>query len=74
MVEWLVDHNADIFIDNSYVLRIAIKNGNLDIVKCLVENGADIHANNDAAIRIAKSYNRTKISEYFDELIRFERE
>jgi ankyrin repeat protein len=73
MVEWLVDHNADIFVDNSYALRIAIKNGNLEIVKCLVENGADIHANNDAAIRIAKNRGHSKISEYFDELIRFER-
>ena len=51
--EWLVSIGADIHAWNDYALRMASRNGHLDIVKYLVSKGADIHAWNDYALRMA---------------------
>lgn len=44
MVQFLLDHGADVNIDNGIALLVAIHDDNLPMVKLLVQNGADLHA------------------------------
>ena len=45
--KYLIEHGADIHIQNDYVLRYSARRGYFDIVKFLVEAGANIHVDKD---------------------------
>jgi ankyrin repeat protein len=50
IVQYLVEHGADIHADNDCALRLSAANGHLETVKYLVEHGADIHAEMDYSL------------------------
>lgn len=52
-VQYLTSHGADIHINDEEPLRLAVKNGYLDVVKDLVFYGADIHINDEEPLRLA---------------------
>lgn len=41
MIKYLIEHGANPTINNNYVIRRALKNGNEIIVKYLIDNGFD---------------------------------
>ena len=50
MVEFLLDHGADIHAGDDLALIYASRNGRFPVVEFLVNRGADIHAQNDQAL------------------------
>ena len=64
VVEYLVEHGADINIDNSEPLRWASTYGKLIIVRYLVSKGADITAFNHEAVRFARSHGHLTVTDY----------
>jgi Ankyrin repeats (3 copies) len=43
IVKCLLEHGADIHVENDYILRSSAENGRLDDVKYFIEHGADIN-------------------------------
>ena len=68
IVKYLVEHGANIYINENAPLIKASTNGSLPIVQYLVSKGADIHARNDESIRLARYYDNTTIVEYLQSL------
>lgn len=56
--------NANIRADNNACLRIAAKNGYVDIVKLLIDNGANVNENRDEALRGAVENNHVAVVKY----------
>jgi len=61
IVEYLIEHGADIHIDNDYALRYASKNRHVKIIKYLLAHGANVHVNNDRPLRYALTCNHLEI-------------
>jgi ankyrin repeat protein len=53
IIQYLVDHGADIHADHEYALCISALSGKLDVVKYLVKCGADVNANDSVVLRYA---------------------
>ncbi len=47
MVQYLIEHDADIHADNDEAFCSSVREGHLEVAKYLVENGADIDAANE---------------------------
>src|SRR3990167_8398204 len=67
LVKYLVEHGADIHIQDDYPLRSASENGKFDVVKYLVEHDADIHAEYDDALIVACQHGYIHIVKYLVE-------
>ena len=67
MVECLLNHGADIEIDQGAPLTYASRSGNLEMVKLLVSRGANIHANQEKALRCAARWSYLNIIRYLIE-------
>ena len=66
-LDYFIKQGANIHAYNEYILRLAARNGHLEIVKYLVEQGADIHADNDCALQWAAQNDHLKIVKYLVE-------
>jgi len=64
VIKYLVEHGADITIDNNNIIRYTVRNGYLEAIKCLVEHGADITADNNYAIRWAARHGHLEVVKY----------
>ena len=53
IAQMLLDHGADIDVDDGYGLYSAVRNNELDTVHWLLERGASVHINREAALRCA---------------------
>ena len=62
--EWLMKYGADIHSKNDYVLRCAVDNYDLDMVKCLVEQGANVHADDDYVLCWAAEEGQLEMVKY----------
>ncbi len=56
IVNFLVEHGADIHYNEEYALAIASRHGYIQVVKYLVEHGANVQAQNNQALRLANSF------------------
>jgi hypothetical protein len=68
-IKQLIEEGADLRADNSGVLRWAVWNGHLGIVKLLLKNGADPKANDSYALRWAAEYGHLEIAKLLKEAI-----
>ena len=69
-VKYLVEHGADITVNNNEAIQWAAKKGYLDVVKYLVEHGADVITNNNQALRWAAQAGHLDIVKYLvDDLL-----
>ena len=62
LVIWILKANPNINLD--FALRMASKNGHLEVVMYLVENGADIHAQGDYALIIASENGNLEVVKF----------
>ena len=53
MVRYLLDHGANVHVNDDTALGCASVNGNRDVVELLLDRGADIHAKDSWALRFA---------------------
>ena len=65
-----VENGANIHANNDYALRLASKNGYLEVVMFLVEKGANIHADRDYALRSASKNGHLDVVNYIKSLIK----
>lgn len=63
-VEKSIGDGANIHAKDEAALRLAARNGHIDIVKFLVAQGADIHADDDDALRVAAEFGQLDIVRY----------
>jgi len=67
-VKYLVERcGADVHADYDWVLILASRDGQLDVVKYLVEKGADVHALYECALRAASMNGHLEVVKYLVE-------
>ena len=62
--KWMVSKGVDITSDYNHAVRVASRNGHLDVVKYLVSKGADVSAMNNYAIRNASENGHLAVVKY----------
>lgn len=64
LVEYALNHGADLHIDNDSPLYKAVQNDNLDLVKYLVKKGADVNAGNGYILELALVEDNEDVAKY----------
>ena len=70
IVEYLLNHGADIHADNDSAVRWAARGGHRNVIRALVERGANIRAYGDDALRQAYRRGGAEAYDYVETLIR----
>jgi len=60
-VKFLLNHGANVHVNNEQPLRWTSTGGYTEIVKLLLDHGADVHANNDYSLRWASIHGHTDV-------------
>ena len=64
IVKFLVEHKADIHVNDDLALSYAARKGHLEVVQYLVNQGADIHAKNEWALKWAVESDHVEVVKF----------
>ena len=64
LLKYLCDKfGANVHIKNDFALKLASKNGHINVVEKLCRFGADVNANNDESLQVAAEHENIEILE-----------